>query len=201
MTKTDWTLGILVGGASRRMESDKAFLTVNGVTLLEYVEGRCRNPHEETILGVGHSDRTIPESLQHLSRVPDRPNRESLGGPLCGIEALLSQTRTTWLLVIPCDMPGLELDQLKCLMEDSEDFDSVTFEIAGEAVVLPMLIRANWARAVLPELLNLGKRRLVALLNEGRRRILRWPHPETSEAAFHNINTQSEFQAFLNSIS
>ncbi|MFT7616826.1 MAG: molybdopterin-guanine dinucleotide biosynthesis protein A [Planctomycetota bacterium] len=193
MPRTDWSLGVLLGGASRRMGQDKALLTVGTLTLLEHVLARCQSDKIETILSVGHKDREIPSGLSGITRVPDR---ETGGGPLFGIEALLSATTTTWLVVIPCDMPGLQHDHLTELLKPMDEGDSAIYETDGTQLVMPMVLRTAWAKSVLPQILNSGKRRIVDLLDQGQKTLVSRPKSEASIRAFHNINTQSEFQAF-----
>lgn len=90
---------IIAGGRSSRMGTNKAFLSLNGMAVIERMI-RELDPVSQRILIAGgqHQD------YNHLGPevVTDQyPNM----GPLAGLYAGLSAATTEWSLVVACDMP------------------------------------------------------------------------------------------------
>ncbi len=81
-----WTLGILVGGQSRRMGQSKALLSVGDETLLERTIDRLKLDSDEVVLSVSTSSQQIPDALLTLRAATDRVAGE---GPLMGVDPFL----------------------------------------------------------------------------------------------------------------
>ena len=98
-------VGILLGGSSRRMGTPKHELRLTGEsTLLDRMIAIAGSLSETIVLcGDGATDHPCP-------RVEDRAGST---GPLAGIEALLHHVDEGRCLILPCDMPGLEVDDLQ----------------------------------------------------------------------------------------
>jgi molybdopterin-guanine dinucleotide biosynthesis protein A len=114
---------ILVGGKSRRMGTDKAFLDVCGKPLFERVLDLFRESFAQTIL-VGDRDERF--AGYGLRVVPDIYPGSALGGLFTG----LSYAETGHVFAAPCDMiyPNRELMSHICSLK--EDFDIVVPETA-----------------------------------------------------------------------
>ncbi len=92
---------ILAGGRSSRMGRDKAMLEIDGVTMLERaIDLVRRSGVEPAIVG---SFGEIPRGASVREIPDDWPG----AGPLGGIATALHGTRTTWNLVMACDLPYL----------------------------------------------------------------------------------------------
>ena len=108
----DFSTLILAGGRSRRMGRPKAFLPVEGETLLERAVRIARelNPVEVLISGrAGHDYSALPGCRVVLDREPDL-------GPLGGIERGLASSRTPLLLVLAVDLPHITAAFLRRLL-------------------------------------------------------------------------------------
>ena len=88
---------ILVGGASRRMGSDKARLTLDGRTVLDRVAQELAAAVPSINLVGARED--YPVSLPNVADV----HKEY--GALGGIHAALSATSAAWILIVACDLP------------------------------------------------------------------------------------------------
>lgn len=97
-------LGILLnGGQSRRMQTDKAMLSVNGLTNVDRMK---------TLLsGCNVSD--VITSGQHEESVPDL---YSFGGPLAGILSVVLAKKPSAVMVVPIDMPLLAQPTINTLI-------------------------------------------------------------------------------------
>lgn len=101
-------VGILLGGASRRMGRPKHELKLpDGRTLLEAMIDIATTLCDTIILcGNGASTCALPRAH----------DAKGLQGPLAGIESLLRTTVHGRCLVLPCDMPALKTADLQRLI-------------------------------------------------------------------------------------
>lgn len=93
----DVSAGILAGGASSRMGSDKALLDFRGRTLLQHQLDLLRPLFPELIIGGGRYDlgvRIVPDVLGERCA-------------LTGVHALLRGATTSRVFIVACDMPFL----------------------------------------------------------------------------------------------
>ncbi|MCM2356728.1 MAG: molybdenum cofactor guanylyltransferase [Geobacteraceae bacterium] len=114
----DITGVILVGGKSRRMGRDKAFLEVAGKTLFERVLELFRESFARVVL-VG--DRAERFSGYGLPVVPDVYPGSSLGGLYTG----LRHAATEYVFVSSCDLPFPSAAVLRHLCSLRNGFDAV----------------------------------------------------------------------------
>lgn len=109
---------ILVGGKSRRMGRDKAFLDVAGKPLIERVLDVFRASFDRIVL-VG--DREERFASYNLPFVPDIYPGSSLGGLYTG----LFHAETKYIFVSSCDLPFPNVDILRHLCSLQYGFDAV----------------------------------------------------------------------------
>ena len=93
---------VLAGGASRRMGSDKALLSIDGQPLIARVANRLRTVVDEVIIAANdrerygaYGDRCVPDVYRRV-------------GTLAGIHAGLQAAAHDLALVVGCDMPFLD---------------------------------------------------------------------------------------------
>lgn len=102
---------VLAGGRSSRMGGDKAFLSWNGLRLIDrqvQVLGAL-GPDELLISGRSGVDYGLPRISVVLDRNPDE-------GPLSGLCAVLEATHTSHVLLLAVDMPAMKTELLKELI-------------------------------------------------------------------------------------
>lgn len=100
---------ILAGGRSSRMGTDKAKLKLGDQTLLELMAEKLRRLGISDVVVSGCPD--CPEGTRYVpDLIPDR-------GPLSGIHAGLRQIRHRSALVLPVDMPLIQEETLRYLIE------------------------------------------------------------------------------------
>jgi molybdopterin-guanine dinucleotide biosynthesis protein A len=96
---------ILAGGASRRLERNKALERVGGQTLIERVMDSIAPLTTEVLVVVGEPEQAtalhLPSTVRAVS--DSYPGRGSLGGIFTGVDASAER----WSLVVACDMPFL----------------------------------------------------------------------------------------------
>ncbi|MBI3267424.1 MAG: molybdenum cofactor guanylyltransferase [Planctomycetes bacterium] len=181
---------ILAGGRSRRMGTDKAFLTLAGQTLLDRQLALFRGLFAEVLVAANDLERCARPGIRV---VPDAyPERASL----VGIYSALRAASEPWCFVAACDMPFLEPSLIRYL----EGFTG-----GAEAVVplwreRPEPLHAWYSKDCLPTLtarIDAGTYRLGDLLPHLRVRTV--PVEGTAWAAraetiFWNLNTPDDLE-------
>ena len=116
--KQDITGIILVGGKSRRMGQDKAFMKVGGIPIFERVLTVFRESFERIVL-VG--DREERFAGYNLPVLPDIYPGSSLGGLYTG----LYQAESEYVFVSSCDLPFPNTEIIRHLCSLRNGFDAV----------------------------------------------------------------------------
>jgi molybdopterin-guanine dinucleotide biosynthesis protein A len=133
---------ILAGGASRRMGTDKAFLVIDGVPLIERVHRVLAPLFAEVLVAAG------PRTPER-GPFPARPLYDETPGqgPLGGLVAGLKAARTPWVFMVACDMPSLDPRVIAHIADARvEGLLAVVPESPGG----PESCHALYARAALP---------------------------------------------------
>lgn len=189
----DVTGVILVGGKSRRMGRDKAFLPWRGAPLFEAVLSIFRLNFAEILLVGGEGERFDGYGLPFF---PDSYPGSALGGLYTGV----LHARREHVFVTACDMPFPNEALLRHLCSLKDGFDCV---VAQTAEALEPLFAA-YAKSSLPamqSLLDSGNFRVYDLYP-----LLRTRYVTADELApfadggrsFINVNTPGEFALLQN---
>lgn len=108
---------ILAGGKSSRMGFDKQFLEVNQKRLMNIVVEDLEEEFDEIIIvtnkpeeytGVNH--KIITDKIVGM-------------GPLSGIHAGLTESKSKYAFVIGCDMPNINIDYIRYMKESINSYD------------------------------------------------------------------------------
>lgn len=182
---------VLAGGKSTRLGQDKAFVTLDGTTLLEAVLGVVRQV-ESAIIVVTNE----PEKYQSFEGVGITVARDEVPhqGPLGGILAGLSATPDPLNVVVPCDAPLVQPGLLKYMLEALKDHDAVIPTLDGRP---EPLVAAYTTRCIEPMRRHLaaGDRRVVSFFGEVN--VYRVPPDildlyDPERLSFFNVNTQED---------
>ncbi|MNM83975.1 Molybdenum cofactor guanylyltransferase [compost metagenome] len=173
----DITAIVIAGGRSSRMGTNKALLPIGD---LPVIENLVRNLDQVTNRLIVVSNDESPYRYLGKKIVSDLYMQ---AGPLAGIHAGLSASRSSWNLIAACDMPFVNTAALRRLILEAEAISAKEQDSDGseltEAVipltrggVLPLL--AMYKRSVLPS--------LDAALREEQLRLIPWT--QTLQAAY-----------------
>jgi len=136
---------VLAGGASRRMGTDKALISTDGVTLVERAVGALAAAGAEPVIVVGGNRQAI-EALD-LTFIDDRWPGE---GPLGGIITALQAIGTEFVAVLSCDLTDAS----------SIAVTSVVGALGHADVAVPVVdgrtqwLHAVWRRSALDDLVT-----------------------------------------------
>jgi molybdopterin-guanine dinucleotide biosynthesis protein A len=133
---------VLAGGAGRRMGGDKRGLTVGGQPMLAAAVELAATVAEDVIVSCR---REAPPEPGLTAGVPVRLVFDARpGGPLAGLEACLATAAHDLSIVLPVDMPGLDLAMLEALADaaaERPDADGAVFPGPSGLTQFPAALR------------------------------------------------------------
>jgi molybdopterin-guanine dinucleotide biosynthesis protein A len=186
---------ILTGGASSRMGTEKARLSLGGLTFIERIAGALRaiTPDLRAV-----SARTESFNL-NLPVVPDIHHD---CGALGGLHAALRACRAPWAAIVSCDLPFVtgELFVRLCELRTQETDAVAPLQTDGRPQPLCALYSPAGCLERVERLLQEGERRPRALLRQVR---TRWvAHTELDDLRdaglfFMNVNTPEDYSSAL----
>ncbi len=110
---------VLVGGQSRRMGLNKAFLKIGPGRLIENITAKLKTLFPEVLLA-GND----PEPYGSLC-LPVVGDIYQGCGPLAGIHAALTAAANPYVFITACDMPFVDLDLVAFLVKNAPGYDVV----------------------------------------------------------------------------
>ncbi len=181
---------VLAGGKNLRLGRYKALETVCGKTLIERVVERLRLLTDRILIVT--SQEQPPLTVTGVEVLVDVYPAK---GPLGGIYTGLLASRSLYSVVAACDMPFLNTELLRYMIELSPDFDIVIPRL-GEEMVEPL--HAIYSRNCLDNMktqLERNQLRINSLLNAVRVRYVERAECQRFDPqllSFFNINYQSD---------
>ncbi|SJZ92771.1 molybdenum cofactor guanylyltransferase [Trichlorobacter thiogenes] len=186
----DITGVILVGGKSRRMGQDKAFLLIEGLPVIERIIRTMQGCFKDLLL-VG--DRPERFESYGLPVVPDLYPGSSLGGLYTGLQ----HAGTDRIFVTSCDIPFSNPELIRFICTDTNPYDAVI--PATEGGLEPLF--ALYHKSCLPAMqtaLEAGNFRITAVLQQLQIKTIAPEQLRQLDAdgrALLNINTPDEYAA------
>jgi molybdopterin-guanine dinucleotide biosynthesis protein A len=188
-----FTGALLIGGHSRRMGTDKAQLTVNGVSLLRH---QCDTLDQAGISELILSTRQgSPVAISGLKTVVDASEDV---GPIAGIAAVLEAASCPVVFILAVDMPGITPKTIRHILSLSNDEQGCVPLVHGRHEPLA----AAYPRSLLPLIENQiaeGKYALRNLIEKAiaTGRMISLEVADGEAECFMNCNFPNEWQAFL----
>ena len=106
-----FTGAVLAGGASSRMGTDKAFIEVDGRTLVAGAARALTGAGASSVLVIG-GDEAALRSLGLDARPDDEPGE----GPLGGILTALRLAADDVVVILACDMPAIDAESVTSIL-------------------------------------------------------------------------------------
>lgn len=189
---------ILAGGKSTRLGRNKVFEIIGQKSLLERAVS-CLSSFKSEIIVVKAKDSSLPEltGYPELRIVTDvYPGKGSLGGIYTGLVA----SRAFYNMVVACDMPFLNLDLLRYMIDLAREYDVVIPKVDDE-ILEPL--HAVYSGNCIPPLEFLIKQNRLSILelfpmvkvrNVANSEINQF---DPQHLSFFNINTEADLQKGL----
>ena len=183
---------ILVGGASRRMGSNKAHLAFGGQTGVQLIATELRSLTDRVRV-VGSRDAPGDAAFENV------PDLLEQWGALGGIHSAVQACQKGWAVVVACDLPLVTRDLFGRLWEvNSKMFDAVVpMQPDGRPQPLCALYRRETIKAQTTRLIAEGEHMPRALLDRVRTRWIEFSELADlsgSENFFLNVNTPDDYE-------
>ena len=179
--------GVLCGGQSRRMGTDKAFVEVGGVAMVVRVATALAAAGCAPVLLVGGDG-----PLLARTGLPTVADRWPGAGPAGGVLTALGATTADVVVIASCDLPLLEADVVRAVV-DALAADA-HLGVAVATTDRPQLSLTAWRRAVVADPLRMhwdaGARALHELVAAVPSAAV-----EVPAAALRNVNTPDQLSA------
>ena len=180
---------VLAGGRSRRLGLDKALLRLDDETLLEATVKKAATLSDEVIVAGGPFPYPLPSARLVADVYPGC-------GPLSGIHAGLSAASSFHSLVVACDMPFLNMELLRCMVEMAPGYDVVIPHLGDKLEPLHAIYSKNCLGPI-EGLIERGDFKIIHFFPEVRVRYLEREEIERFDPkhlSFLNINTPEDLE-------
>ena len=180
---------ILAGGKSTRMGADKAFVTLNGRTLLARALELARSVTADV--------RIVGDAVKFGAFAPVVEDVFPGCGPLAGIHAALRASSLELNLMLAVDLPFAPFALLQYLIAQARNAPGATVTVAHAGrgwQPLCAIYRREFADAA-EKALRAGRYKIDALFDQVRMQVIREDELECagfSSRMFHNVNTPEE---------
>lgn len=182
-----YSLIVLAGGGSRRMNHEKALLPVKDGTLIEYILQQLEGYFIDTLISISESDK-----LEFLNKKLVVDEKQGYG-PLMGIKSALSVSQHEKNFVIACDIPKIHFKLLDNILFMGQNFDIVV-PVSPSGRVEPLF--AVYSKSILPQMERLIRENthsLLPLFDLCRTDYVKLD----SDSGLNNLNTLEDFETFL----
>ncbi len=183
---------IQAGGQSRRMGRDKALIDYHGRPLLAHVIDTLHQLSDDVIVVSNRSDSYGPIVRLLAARLV--PDYEPPSGPLGGLAAGLAAMKHDLAVVVACDMPLLNLDLLRYLIERAGSVDAVVPLTGDQYEPLHAVYRRTCLAAIQRRLAN-DQRRVTSFFDEVRVAAIpeaEWRVLDPAGRSLSNLNTPDD---------
>ena len=188
MLVSNMTGVILAGGENRRMPVRKAFIPIQGTSILDRTLAVLRAVFPRLLLV------TREPGLYADRRVPLIGDAVEQRGPLTGIYSALRHVEDPYVFCVACDMPFLNRDLIAHLASLVEGYDAVVPRVHGRLQPL----HAVYGKALLPGMarsLQQDRRAVHDLFSQVRTRYVEEPEIARFDPQFRsfvNVNTPED---------
>ena len=186
MKYKNFSLLIVAGGKSSRLGTDKRFVEVGGVSLLENIINKAvkLNFNEIFLCVEGNL-----QSFNHFEPLGIKILVDEVknSGPMAALAVGLSKIRNDWALAVSTDMPFFDFEALEPLIEKISDVQAVIPICGGKNQMLAAFYHKNLSKIFSNELASSQ----LKLFNA----IKKIPHEFVEiprEEVFFNVNTRSD---------
>lgn len=185
---------VLAGGKNLRLGRNKALEVIGGKSLIERVVERLAEITDQLLIVTSQEQTALPVTVKAEVLIDVYPGR----GPLGGIYTGLVASRSSQSIVVACDMPFLNTELLRHMIELSDDFDAVVPRLAnGMIEPLHAIYSKNCLTGMKAQLENNQLSTALFLLNKARARYIEEAECRRFDPqllTFFNINRQADLE-------
>ncbi len=186
ITQNDITGIILAGGKSSRMGTDKGLLTLNNKPFIQYCIEALQPLVSEIIIVSSHTDHDAFQVKRIGDIIED-------AGPVSGIYSGLKASKTTYNLILSCDIPLIHTSVLKQLIAAVDDTSEIIqMESRNKTMPLIALYKKSCGEKFLKQLQQ-DERRLRIAVKQCRTKTIRLD--SEYDVFTTNVNTPEALKA------
>lgn len=179
---------IQAGGQSRRMGRDKALIDYQGRPIIAHVIDTLRALSDDIVVVSNRSDLYSPFGARVV------PDFDPPCGPLGGLAAGLLAINTELAIVVACDMPFLNVNLLRWLIDLAEGYDAVVPQSGAEYEPLHAVY---WRTCYHPivQRISRGERRVISFFADVQLRTVpeaEWRVLDPGGRSLINLNTPED---------
>ncbi len=189
MSLGKYTAIILAGGKSSRMGTSKALLPVNGKPIIENIANALNPYFDEILISANQED-----IYKYLKR-PVIKDEVKDKGPLSGIYSALKESSNEKNFIIACDIPNINIELSKTMLEMSENFDVVIPCNNGKYEPL----YAVYSKRIIPvikRLLDANSRKIIRLLPLCRTKVI----SVSMDDWYINLNERYDYEKYIQEV-
>ena len=186
------TIAIMAGGRSSRMGTDKAFVPLLGQPMIEHILARLTDLGQDQTLLITNR----PDDYAHL-RLPMFEDVFADKGALGGIYTAIHHSETTYTLVIACDMPFVNADLLRHMIDLRANFDVIVPRENDHLEGLHAIYSKHCLEPIRTRI-DANRLKVIGFYEDMRVRYLdpvEWEKFDPQGLSFYNVNTPEELQA------
>lgn len=179
------TGAILAGGRGSRMGGqDKGLVSLNGQPLYAYIAERLKPQVNRLVINANrHLDIYRQSNLPVITDLtPD------FSGPLAGMQAVLAEITTDWVIFVPCDVPSFPKNLVQKMWKEKGDaIACYASDTHREHPTFTLLHRS--VEPQLTQYLNNGDRKLMLFMQKVSAKCIVF---SSETGAFANLNTPED---------
>lgn len=186
ISKQNIGIGILASEKSRRMNTNKAFLKIEGVSFIEKI---CKELEDfgKIYISAGNKD---PYKDLGYAVVEDEHNGV---GPMEGIYQILKESKYEYNFICSVDMPHLKSELPEYLISQiDEDNDCYVFEDDKRAHPTCAIYSKNLV-LLIEKLINEKKYCLLEIFDNSKTKYIPYPEEILDKKTLVNINTKQDY--------
>jgi molybdopterin-guanine dinucleotide biosynthesis protein A len=184
---------VLSGGENRRMGTDKAFLRVAGMPMIEHVLRALRSSVDRIIIVTNSPGAYASYDVVVTTDACDKR------GPLTGIYSGLLRSPDEYNVVVACDMPFLNSRLLTYLLNVAEGHD-ITLPKIGESIEPLHAVYRKRLVPLIEERLKSDQRQIRGMFSGLRMRFVTEEEIDRFDPrkrSFINLNTPEEYEEVI----
>lgn len=184
------TAVVIAGGKSRRMQTDKAFITIGGMPLIERVLRVITPLFSEVLINSNTPDAYAAWNIPVVTDI--FPNKGALGG----IYTALTHSTSEYTFCVACDMPLLNAEFIRFMQNSVQGYDALIPRTSAGFFPLHA-IYAKRCCQVIPELLAHDRLKISNLFDLVHTRYVTPSHMHQFDPKlefFTNLNTLEEVE-------
>jgi len=189
---------ILAGGASSRMGRDKGLLDFGGVPLIVHTAGLIE-PLVSCVTVIGAPRRYAAMGLRAIADqgTGGQRSKRIRRGPLAGIATALAATRSSWNLIVACDLPYLSGAWLDWLLSRAiRSREQVVIPRTGRGFEPLAAVYRRECGAPIASALARGARKVTGVIEGLRMEVVyerEWRRLDPRALVLKNMNTPGDY--------